>query len=144
MSTRELPIPIPVDAPHLQNPPAFERWGLGPWRANRTDRRDYTRRKSVCDLWLIDASGQSVLRCKTDDVSDAGLRATAPIGFGLAVGQRWQIRLLPPAHTRQTGQQLGESLGFGTIVRTEIKLDPSQSDRIGIALEFDVPQLVPA
>lgn len=144
MSTRELPIPIPVGAPHISNPPAFERWGLGPWRANRTDRRDYTRRKSVCDLWLVDVSGQSVLRCKTDDVSDAGLRATAPIGFGLAVGQRWQIRLLPPANTRQAGQQLGVPLGCGTVVRTEIMLDPAHSDRIGIALEFDVPQLVPA
>ena len=144
MSTRELPIPIPVDAPHMNNPPAFERWGLGPWRANRTDRRDYTRRKAVCDLWLIDVSGQSVLRCKTDDISDAGLRATAPIGFGLAVGQRWQVRLLPPAEARNSSQRLGLPLGCGTIVRTEIMLDDAHSDRIGIALEFDVPQLVPA
>ena len=144
MSTRELPIPIPVDAPHMNNPPAFERWGLGPWRANRTDRRDYTRRKANCDLWLIDVSGQSVLRCKTDDLSDAGLRATAPIGFGLAVGQRWQLRLQPPAEARHASQRLGLPLGCGTIIRTEIMLDDAHSDRIGIALEFDVPQLVPA
>ena len=73
-----------------------------------------------------------------------GLRATAPIGFGLAVGQRWQIRLLPPVESRQMGQHLGVPLGCGTIIRTEIVIDPAHSDRIGISLQFDVPQLVPA
>ena len=85
-----------------------------------------------------------MLRCKTDDISDAGLRATAPIGFGLAVGQRWQLRLQPPAEARHASQRLGLPLGCGTIIRTEIMLDDAHSDRIGIALEFDVPQLVPA
>src|SRR5262245_43434453 len=82
MPLRELPTPIPIGSPHVATPPTFDRWGLGPWRAQRTDRRDYTRRMLACDLWLLDLSGQSVLRCKTDDISDAGLHATAPIGFG--------------------------------------------------------------
>ena len=34
------------------------------------------------DVWLIDVESQAVLRCKTTNISDAGLFATSPIGFG--------------------------------------------------------------
>ena len=186
MSAREIPMPIPVGAPHLESPPTFDRWGLGNWRANRLDRRDYTRREAVYDLWLIDLAGGSVLRCKTDDISDAGLHATAPIGFGLAIGQRWELRIANTADGRQlavegrrlaeavrpaafapgapgvgTGNdnvgpvhgaaspdhgrlgRFGQPLGYGTIIRTEILIVDGRSDRLGIAVRFDVPQLVP-
>jgi hypothetical protein len=75
--------------PDVAKPPMFDRWGLGPGRADRRDQREYARRRIKCDLWLIDGASQAVLRCKTNDIADAGLHATAPIGFGLAVGQRF-------------------------------------------------------
>jgi hypothetical protein len=142
MSYQDLPTPIPIGSP-VSAPPTFDRWGLGSWRAQRTDRRDYTRRPMSCDLWLLDLSGQSVLRCKTDDISDAGLYATAPIGFGLAIGQRYEVRIAHATGAVPISPRMGASLGYGTVMRTHIELDDRNNDRIGVALRFDVPQLIP-
>ncbi len=141
MSTSYLPTPIPLGSPHLANPPMFDRWGLGTQRT-RTDRRDYMRRTLGCDLCLLDLAGRSVLRCRTDDVSDAGIHAAAPVGFGLAIGQRYEVRM--PGGSPEDGDGLlGISLGYATVIRTEVEVGDGDSDRIGFALRFDVPQLLP-
>lgn len=136
-----LPTPIPLGSPHLSEPPMFDRWGLGFGR-HRTDRRDYMRRSVACDLCLLDLSGRSVLRCETDDVSDAGLHALAPIGFGLAVGQRYEVRVLGDSGD-MVSNPLGVSLGYATVIRTEVQTFVAESGRVGFALRFDVPQLLP-
>lgn len=140
MSSNNLPTPIPIGSPHIAKPPLFDRWGLG---RNRTDRRDFTRRPITCDVWLLDLAGRSVLRCKTEDVSDAGLRATAPVGFGLAVGQRYQVRIANAEDAALVSEHLGASLGYGTVIRTAVKIVSRDQDRIGFAVRFDVPQLLP-
>lgn len=140
MSANNLPTPIPIGSPHVVKPPLFDRWGLG---RNRTDRRDYTRRQMTCDVWLLDLSGQSVLRCKTEDVSDAGLQATAPIGYGLAVGQRFEVRIANTEDAALVSDHFGASLGYGTVIRTAVKIVTPEQDRIGFAVRFDVPQLLP-
>ncbi|MBN2561033.1 MAG: hypothetical protein JXQ75_08895 [Phycisphaerae bacterium] len=143
MSTTNVPTPIPVGSPHVAKPPMFDRWGLGPGRADQRDQREYARRRIRCDLWLIDGASQSVLRCKTSDIADAGLHATAPVGFGLAVGQRFEARIAAPQSTGAMSAHLATSLGYATVIRTEIKVGDNESDRVGCALRFDVPQLVP-
>jgi hypothetical protein len=106
-----------------------------PWRLTRRthpagrkarDHREYARRPVECDLWLIDGEAQYVLRCKTDDVSDAGLHATAPVGFGLAVGQRFEARIASPHYAGPMSTHLAASLGYATVIRTEIKVGRSQ------------------
>lgn len=139
----ELPTPIPVGSPHVAKPPMFDRWGLGPGQADQRDQREYARRRIACDVWLIDTASQSVLRCQSDDLSDAGLHATAPIGFGLAVGQRFEVRIAAPQKIGAMSAHLATSLGYGTVIRTEIKTNDDLSDRVGCAVRFDVPQLVP-
>jgi hypothetical protein len=136
-----LPTPIPVGSPHLAEMPTFDRWGLVS-RRGRLDKRDYDRRDIKCDLWMLDVSAQSVLRCKTDDISDAGLHATAPVGFGLAVGQRYEVRI---AHTETAkgSAHLAAPLGYATVIRTEFHLDSERQDRVGFAVRFDAPQLIP-
>ncbi len=135
--------PAPVASPHVAKPPMFDRWGLGPGRADKRDKREYNRRSVRCDLWLIDAASQSVLRCKTNDISDAGLRAVAPIGFGLAVGQRYEVRIAASNVGGAMSAHLATPLGYGTVIRTEIKTGDDKPDRVGCAVRFDVPQLIP-
>jgi len=139
--SRKLPTPIPVGAPHVAHPPMFERQNLA--TLENRNRREYSRRQIECDLWLIDGPSQSVLRCKTDNLSDAGLHVTAPIGYGLAVGQRFEARIAPPRVSSAMSAHLASSLGYATVVRTEIKVGEDGGDRVGCALQFDVPQLVP-
>jgi hypothetical protein len=110
----------------------------------RRDHRTYARRPIECDLWLIDGAAQAVLRCKTDNVSDAGLHVVAPLGFGLAVGQRFEVRMAAPHTSGPMSSNLADSLGYATVIRTQIKVGDHRPDRVGCALRFDVPQLVPA
>ena len=139
----KLPTPMPLGSPHVAKPPMFDRWGLGPGHTDRRDQREYVRRRIECDLWLVDAPGQSVLRCRTDDISDTGLRVSAPVGFGLAVGQRYEVRIAYRQADGAVSAQLAKSLGYATVIRTEIKVCDQKSDRIGCAVRFDVPQLIP-
>ena len=142
MSTK-LPTPIPVGSPHVTHPPQFDRWGLGPGRVGRKDLRDYARRKLACEVWIVDPTSQSVLRCKTNNISDAGLHATAPIGYGLAVAQRFEVRITGEATARTVSAHLAKSLGYATVIRTEILVSNDKPDRVGFAVRFDVPQLIP-
>lgn len=143
MSMQNLPTPLPLGAPHIAQPPMFDRWGLGAGRQTRTDRRDYTRRPMSCDVWLLDPHGDSVLRCKSDDVSDAGIRATASVGFGLAVGQRYEVRVANGVEPGCGDGYLGASLGYATVIRTEVQVHSAKQDRVSFAVRFDVPQLLP-
>jgi hypothetical protein len=106
------------------------------------DQRDYERRPFARDIWLIDGSSQNILRCRTNDVSDAGLHADAPIGFGLGVGQRYELRIAEAPNTRPTPFGRVKSLGYGTVIRTELYAVGSETDRVGFAIRFDVPQLI--
>jgi hypothetical protein len=137
-----IPTPIPVGSPHVAKPPAFEPWRWTTARSDRRERRDYARREIACDVWLIDLESQSVLRCKTDDICDAGMSASAPVGFGLAVGQRYEVRIAP-SRTAAMTPHLAASLGYATIVRSGIQVNSDRPDRVGFAVRFDVPQLIP-
>jgi hypothetical protein len=135
-------MPIPVGSPHLADPPTFDRFGLGYFKAYRVDKRDYERRALLRDVWLIDSHTQTVMRCRTNDISDAGLHANAAIGFGLAVGQRYELRVANVDALRGMSAHRARSFGYGTVIRTEMHADGHESDRVGFAMRFDVPQLV--
>jgi hypothetical protein len=134
---------IPVGSPHIAKSPSFERYKWNWEHENRREQRDYSRHPIRCDLWLIDAESQSVLRCKTNNVSDAGLAASAPIGYGLAVGQRYEVRLAERQNAVGASPHRAASLGYATIIRSGIELSGDLPDRVGFAARFDVPQLIP-
>jgi hypothetical protein len=139
----EIPTPFPIGSPHALTPPRIDRWRVSSSRS-RTDKRDYDRRKIQCDLWMSDIASRSVLRCKTDNISDAGIHASAPIGFGLSVGQRYEVRIADTSALVEGAKSLSSSLGYGTVIRTEIRLGGDRPDRVGFAMRFDAPQLIPA
>ena len=102
-----------------------------------SNNRDSCRRPFERDLWIIDGPSQLIVRCKTDNVSETGLHATAPIGAGLAVGKRFETHLAPE-NWRGGSPGVAPSLGYATVVRTD--LPNAQPGRVGFALHFDSPQ----
>lgn len=137
------PRPIPLGSPHLGNPPMFDHWDRLPGDVACQEQRIYSRRKLECDVWLIDLAAETVVRCKTNDVSDADLYATSPVGYGLALGQRYEIRIAGRTADGKTSPHLAPSLGYATVVRTQIEIGRGDPHRIGFAMQFDVPQLIP-
>jgi hypothetical protein len=105
------------------------------------ENREHHRRQVDQELWLTDMSGENVLNCRCRNLSAGGLHATAPVGFGLAVGQRYQLRLA--AGTGHGGSLLfGDSLGYATVIRTHLKLDDDE-ESVDFAARFDSPQYLP-
>lgn len=102
------------------------------------DRREIARWPAQCDVWLLDLEGMTVLRCQTDNVSSGGLHCTVPIGFGLAVGQRYELRIRRP-NDDAVGARPAWAGCYGTIIRTRLITD-GITDRLAVAVRFDSAQ----
>lgn len=50
------------------------------------------RNGGTCELWLIDHDGSTVLRCHCLESTSSGLRLRVPLGYGIGVGQRYEVR----------------------------------------------------
>lgn len=137
------PTPIPLGSPHVAEPPMFPRFGYQDLELAERNRRNYTRRQMACEIFLVDRQADNVLRCRTDDISDAGIYATAPIGYGLGVGQRYEVRIASGVGDRVASTEMIPSLGFASVTRLEIDVQRGDAHRVGFALKFDVPQLIP-
>lgn len=103
--------------------------------------RAHHRRPVRQDLWLTDIFGDTVFRCACTNLSAGGLYGTAPLGYGLAVGQRYELRLAP-LNSVPGSLLIGDSLGYGTIIRTHLRTEGSEPS-VSFALRFDTPQYLP-
>jgi len=137
------PTPIPVGSPHVAEPPMFPQFGYREIQEAGRNRRTYSRRGIRCEIFLVDQWSDSVLRCRTDDICDAGLHATGPIGFGLAVGQRYEVRIAAGETGHIATVDMIPSLGYATVTRLEIDVNGADTHCVGFGLKFDVPQLIP-
>lgn len=106
-----------------------------------TDQRSFLRRDVEQDLWLIDMLGETVLRCRCLNLSAGGLYASAPVGYGLAVGQRYELRLAP-GKGRSSSLLLGDTLGYATVIRTQFNHQSAQ-EPVAFVARFDAPQYLP-
>ncbi len=102
------------------------------------DRRFEPRRSVACDLWMIDHHGSTVMRCHCDQVSNHGLRLRVPLGYGVAEGQRYELRSHLP------GSAMAGSLGlvgsrWATVVRTRMCLE-GHEDYLEAGVVLDVPE----
>ncbi len=123
--------------------PLERRWAV----AHADERREYQRWPARSAVWLLDLEGLSVLRCQTDDLSQGGLHATVPIGYGLAVGQRYELRMKPDAPgeyepLNDTALPPQWASCYGTIIRTRL-LNFEGQHRLAFAVRFDSPQISP-
>jgi hypothetical protein len=103
------------------------------------ERRRWPRGCRPITATLRALSGVEIAACPTDNVSEGGLRLTVPVGFGLGVGQRYEVLLHEAAANGHPDDLVSEG-HYGTVVRTEIMLaNEGQGDRVGIGLCFDTP-----
>lgn len=99
------------------------------------DRRLETRQAVRGDLWMIDHNGATVLRCRCVDVSEHGMRLQAPLGYGVADGQRYELRSHLPGSTRTPGFGL-ISRRWATVVRTQVHLGGGEDHlEVGVVLD---------
>ena len=92
------------------------------------------RRAYACLLSLI---GCNVVRCCTHNLSETGVYVSAPIGYGLAVGQRYEV-LLSEGDSHEPNPRLMSRGRCATVVRTRLEVGPD-GDSVGVALRFDRP-----
>jgi len=132
--------------------PAFSTSTNMRWqRATRdTERRQGPRRTLRCALRLTDNnlgqhSDPAVIPAECSNISNGGLYGIVPIGYGVAIGQRYTFQLTigergPEPGIRQIVSQQGE------IVRAELLLgEDGYGDRVGIGVRLFGPRsgLVP-
>ncbi len=103
------------------------------------ERRSSERQQQDAEVCLISLRGCDVLRCRLHDVSEAGVYVSAPIGFGLAVGQRFEV-LLGVDSSNEPNPRLLSPGEYATVVRTRVDVG-SDGDSVGVALRFDRPHL---
>lgn len=126
--------PASDDSPHTRAGP------LDPQRGHagmtEADRRHVARDDTACDLWMVGHEGSTILRCHCDNVSPIGLHLVAPLGYGIAEGQRYELRSRLPGRAALPGFEF-ERVRWGTVVRTEIIVG-SHGDHLGVGVELDV------
>ena len=103
------------------------------------EHREFRRQAKQLRACLIPLGGADDIHCVTDDVGALGMHITVPVGFGLAVGQRYELRLAEPGASVGMGPLLVDSGHYATVVRTQLHMGEEGDHRIGVGLRFDQP-----
>lgn len=104
-----------------------------------SERRDGDRQPLTLNACLIPPGSEDDIFCTTDDVGELGMHVTVPVGYGMAVGQRYRLLLAQPGSTIGMGPLLPTEGISATVVRAELQRD---TGRIGVGLRFDQPLLM--
>ncbi len=109
------------------------------WAATlqRPDKRRHRRRYGRFDVWLLYDDGQTVLRCRADDVSEGGVHAVLPPGCTVDRGQRFRVHVCPASPWAGFGDAT-RVLGPASVVRAE-RLIGEEGDVQAVGLAFDAP-----
>jgi len=105
------------------------------------EKRQCHRRDLRCKMTLINHSpGEDVqahpVPADCLNVSDGGLYGVVPIGYGVAMGQRYTFQLAIPERGPEPGSDQVISQQ-GVIVRAELLINPKgEGDRIGIGVQL--------
>lgn len=105
------------------------------------ERRNEARSPVTCDLWMIDHQGSTVLRCRCLEVAASSMRLRVPLGYGVAEGQRYELRShLPGAPAPSSLGLVGSR--WATVVRTRLCLEEDEDHiDIGVILDADTAPL---
>jgi hypothetical protein len=102
----------------------------------RTDLR--MRQRKLASLVALD--GSEMIRCTTDNIGAGGMHVTVPVGYGFAVGQRYEV-LLSDDRPADPAESLFGDGQYATVVRTQIATD-SPTGQVGVGLRFDTPLII--
>jgi hypothetical protein len=104
--------------------------------AQTPERRAEPRQQVFGSLWMVDHDGSTVLRCVCVEASRTGLRLRVPLGYGVAEGQRYELRShLPGACPLAEGFDLTGSR-WATVVRAQFRVaDNHDYLDVGVALD---------
>lgn len=99
------------------------------------ERRVQQRDDSYCHLWMVDHEGTTVLPCQCVNRSVRGMCLRVPLGYGVAEGQRYELRShLPGQHPAPTFGVVGSR--WATVIWTHVELD-GQSDHLNVGVVLD-------
>ncbi|TWT43647.1 PilZ domain protein [Phycisphaerae bacterium RAS1] len=99
------------------------------------ERRTEARVFACGDLFLVDHAGGTVFPCHCLDVSGHGMRLRAPLGYGIAEGQRYELCSHLPGSRPSAGFGLAGSR-WVTVVRSQIAVD-TEHDALEVGVAFD-------
>ncbi len=102
------------------------------------ERRSEPRQSVLCDLWMIDHYGSTVLRCQCLDVSHNGIRLRVPLGYGVAEGQRYELRSHLPGSRCAVAFGLVSSR-WATVVRTHLRIEEGD-DHLDVGAVLDTTE----
>lgn len=98
------------------------------------DRRAAVRQERAVTVHLLRDDGALIGPCRTNNVSLHGLHLTVPVGYGVAVGQRYEVRINAgdgPSHDVV-------DTAYATIVRTQVVTD-GDHHCVHVGLRLDQP-----
>lgn len=101
------------------------------------DRRVSPRRQRGYWASLLSLDGEEVIGCCPDDVGEGGLHLTAPVGYGFAVGQRYELLVGEDDGAGSRRKVTGEG-HYATVVRTRFLMG-EPGGQVGVGLRFDHP-----
>lgn len=101
------------------------------------DRRTSERVALRVSLKLLGLGSTNALPCTVSNVSAGGLFVHVPMGSGLEVGQRYEVKVPAPRPPAQLAGIAGEG-AYATVVRTK-QLAQEPAPLIGAAMRFDQP-----
>lgn len=99
------------------------------------DRRVESRAPAACELWMVGHNGGVILRCTCDNASEHGMHLAVPLGYGIARGQRYELRSHFPGTTPLAGFDFTRSR-WATVVHTEL-LFGEREDRLSVGVLLD-------
>lgn len=108
-----------------------------------TERRAEPRQPVSGTLWMIDHEGETILPCHCIETSSGGMRLRVPLGYGVAEGQRYELRSHLPGRRPVDGFGLVGSR-WATIVRTDPRVVENEDHLdVGVVLDMaDTPALM--
>lgn len=98
------------------------------------ERRAEHRDQIIGNLWMIDSTTSTVLRCQCVDASKRGMRLRVPAGYGVSEGQQYELSSHLPGQSSPPGLGLMVSR-HAVVVRTEITPSDDEYDvDVGVVL----------
>ena len=114
--------------------------GIPPMAANPGERQQGPGAALAGDLWMIDHAGSTVLRCRCLAASATGMRLCVPAGYGVAVGQHYELRRRVPGERPAVLRAIAAS--WVTVVQTQSMTDEN-GERLEVGVAVDMVEPTP-